>query len=64
MIKLVFKLLFEATGHYSLNLEHFLIDNGLTFMKINPLLIKNFLSSKNLRRTKTDKADAISIASY
>ena len=55
---------FEATGHYSLNLEHFLIDNGLTFMKINPLLIKNFLSSKNLRRTKTDKADAISIASY
>lgn len=33
-------------------------------MKINPLLIKNFLSSKKLRRTKTDKADAISIASY
>lgn len=55
---------FEATGHYSLNLEHFLIDNGFSFMKVNPLLIKNFLSSKNLRRTKTDKADAVSIASY
>ena len=55
---------FEATGHYSLNLEHFLIDNGFSFMKINPLLIKNFLSSQNLRRTKTDKADAISIVSY
>ena len=55
---------FEATGHYSLNLEHFLIDNGFSFMKINPLLIKNFLNSKNLRRTKTDKADAISIVRY
>ena len=55
---------FEATGHYSLNLEHFLIDNGFSFMKINPLLIKNFLSSQNLRRTKTDKADALSIVSY
>lgn len=55
---------FEATGHYSLNLEHFLIENGFSFMKINPLLIKNYLSSQNLRRTKTDKADAISIVSY
>lgn len=55
---------FEATGHYSLNLEHFLIDNRFSFMKINPLLIKNFLSSQNLRRTKTDKADAISIVRY
>ena len=55
---------FEATGHYSLNLEHFLIDNGFSFMKINPLLIKNFLSSQNLRRTKTDKDDALSIVSY
>lgn len=55
---------FEATGHYSLNLEHFLIDNGFSFMKINPLLIKNFLNSQNLRRTKTDKADAIGIVRY
>ena len=55
---------FEATGHYSLNLEHFLIDNDFSFMKINPLLIKNFLSSQNLRKTKTDKADAISIVRY
>jgi len=55
---------FEATGHYSTNLEHFLIDQGYSFMKINPLVIHQFLKARSLRRTKTDKADSLTIASY
>ena len=55
---------FEATGHYSLNLELFLIDQGYSFMKINPLVIHQFLKARSLRRTKTDKADSLTVASY
>ena len=55
---------FEATGHYSLNLELFLIDQGYSFMKMNPLVIHQFLKARSLRRTKTDKADSITIANY
>ena len=55
---------FEATGHYSMNLEFFLIDKEFSFMKINPLIIKQFLKTRSLRRTKTDKADALNIAEY
>ena len=55
---------FEATGHYSLNLELFLIDQGFSFMKMNPLVIHQFLKARSLRRTKTDKADALSIGQY
>ena len=55
---------FEATGNYSLNLELFLIDQGFSFMKMNPLVIHQFLKTRSLRRTKTDKADSLTIASY
>lgn len=55
---------FEATGHYSLNLELFLIDHGYSFMKMNPLVIHQFLKARSLRRTKTDKADSLTIANY
>ena len=55
---------FEATGHYSMNLELFLIDKKFSFMKINPLIIKQFLKTRSLRRTKTDKTDALNIAEY
>ena len=55
---------FEATGHYSLNLELFLINQEYSFMKMNPLIIHQFLKSRSLRRTKTDKADALTIAQY
>ena len=55
---------FEATGHYSLNLELFLIDQEYSFMKMNPLVIHQFLKARSLRRTKTDKADSITIANY
>ena len=55
---------FEATGHYSMNLEFFLIDKEFSFMKINPLIIKQFLKTRSLRRTKTDKSDSLTIANY
>lgn len=55
---------FEATGHYSSNLELFLIDNGYSFLKVNPLIIHQFLKARSLRRTKTDKADSMTIAKY
>ena len=58
------RIAFEATGHYSLNLELFLIDQGYSFMKMNPLVIHQFLKARSLRRTKTDKADSLTIANY
>ena len=58
------RIAFEATGHYSLNLELYLIDQGYSFMKMNPLVIHQFLKARSLRRTKTDKADSLTIASY
>ena len=55
---------FEATGHYGLNLKLFLEKQGYSFMELNPLLIKRFVHSKSLRKTKTDTLDALSIAHY
>ena len=55
---------FEATGHYSLNLEYFLANQGYSFMKINPLVVHHFLKARSLRRTKTDKADSLTIGQY
>ena len=51
----------EATGHYGLNLKLFLEKNNYSFMEFNPLLVKEFAKSLSLRKTKTDKADAIVI---
>jgi len=58
------RIAFEATGHYSLNLELYLIDQDYSFMKMNPLVIHQFLKARSLRRTKTDKADSLTIANY
>lgn len=55
---------FEATGHYSLNLELFLTNQEFSYMKINPLVVHQFLKARSLRRTKTDKADCLTIANY
>lgn len=52
----------EATGHYGLNLKLFLEENNYTFMEFNPLLVKEFSKSLSLRKTKTDKVDAMTIA--
>ena len=55
---------FEATGHYSLNLEYFLTNQGYSFMKMNPLVVHQFFKARSLRRTKTDKADSFTICQY
>ena len=53
----------EATGHYSYNLLGFLLDNGLTTYVLNPLHTNLYRKSLSLRKTKTDKVDARTIAS-
>ena len=53
----------EATGHYSYNLLGYLIDKGLPAYVINPLHTNLYRKSLSLRQTKTDKADARTIAS-
>lgn len=55
---------FEATGHYGMNLKVFLEEKNLSYMEINPILIKEFSKATTLRRTKTDKKDASLIAQY
>ncbi len=52
----------EATGHYHLNLLRSLLDNGLPSFVINPLHTNLFRKAQSLRKTKTDKVDAASIA--
>ena len=53
----------EATGHYSYNILGFLLDKGLTTFVINPLHTNLYRKSLSLRKTKTDKVDARTIAS-
>lgn len=53
----------EATGHYSYNLLGFLLDKGLPTYVINPLHTNLYRKSLTLRKTKTDKVDARTIAS-
>ncbi len=53
----------EATGHYSYNLLGFLLDKGLPTFVINPLHTNLYRKSLSLRKTKTDKVDARTIAS-
>ena len=52
----------EATGHYHLNLLRSLLDNGLPSFVINPLHTNLYRKGQSLRKTKTDKVDAASIA--
>jgi len=53
----------ESTGCYHLNLFSFLNDHGMQVVVINPLLISNF-AKLSLRKTKTDKKDALTIAQF
>ena len=52
----------EATGHYSYNILGFLLDKGLTPFVINPLRTNLYRKSLSLRKTKTDRIDARTIA--
>lgn len=53
----------EATGHYNCNLLGFLKSKGLTTYVLNPLYTSQCRKSISLRKTKTDKVDARTIAS-
>ena len=52
----------EATGHYSYNLLGFLLDRGLPTFVLNPLHTSLYRKSLSLRKTKTDRVDARTIA--
>ena len=52
----------EATGHYSCNILGFLLSKGLPTFVINPLHTNLYRKSLSLRKTKTDRVDARTIA--
>ena len=52
----------EATGHYSFNILNFLLKKGLPAFVINPLHTNFYRKSLTLRKTKTDRVDAHTIA--
>lgn len=52
----------ETTGHYSYNILGFLLDNGLATYVLNPLRTNLYRKSLSLRKTKTDRVDARTIA--
>lgn len=52
----------EATGHYSYNILGFLLENSLATYLINPLHTNLYRKSLSLRKTKTDRIDARTIA--
>jgi transposase len=54
----------EATGIYHLPLLSFLLELEFRCVVINPILIKSFIGSTTLRKTKNDKKDAASIALF
>lgn len=53
----------ESTGCYHINLFSYLTSQGIHAVVINPLLISNF-AKLALRKTKTDKKDALTIAQF
>jgi len=53
----------ESTGCYHINLFSFLSSEGISCVVVNPLLITNF-TRLSLRKTKTDKKDALTIAQF
>lgn len=53
----------ESTACYHINLFSYLTSHGIRAIVINPLLIANF-AKLTLRKTKTDKKDATTIAQF
>jgi len=52
----------ESTGHYSTNIQNFLCAKGFKLSILNPLATNLFRKAQTLRKTKTDKTDALVIA--
>lgn len=57
------KVVMEYTGNYYLPIAQFFQNNGLFVSVINAILIHNY-GNKSLRKAKTDKKDALKLASY
>jgi len=57
------KIIMEYTGNYHLPIAFALRDEGLTVYAVNAKLIHDF-GNNTIRKTKTDKADALKIANY
>lgn len=59
------KVVMEYTGNYYLPIALFLRNNGLFVSVVNPILVKDY-SAKSLtvRKVKTDKKDALKLASF
>lgn len=57
------KVVMEYTGNYYLPIAQFLQNNGFFVSVINPLLVHNY-GSKSIRKAKTDKKDALKLASF
>jgi transposase len=53
----------EATGPYYIQLAMALRQNGVSVCVVNPLVVRRY-AQMQLKRTKTDKADAAMIADY
>ena len=53
----------ESTASYHVNLFSYLASEGYRVILINPLLISNYVKMQ-LRKTKTDKKDAVVIAQF
>lgn len=57
------RVVMEYTGNYYLPIAQFLQKNGLFVSVINPLLVRNY-GTTSIRKAKTDKKDALKLASY
>ena len=57
------RVVLEDTGHYHFPVVKFLMDNGIFVSTVNALRMKKYCS-QNIRKAKTDRIDAIRIASY
>ena len=57
------KVIMECTGNYYLSVAHALRNAGLTVCALHAQLIHGF-GNNTIRKTKTDKADALKIANY
>lgn len=53
----------ESTASYHMTLFSFLTSKGMKVFILNPLLVSNFVKL-SLRKTKTDKKDALAIAQF
>ncbi len=52
----------ESTGHYSVNIQNFLLQKRLCVTVFNPLQVNMIRKAETLRKTKTDRKDAAFLA--